>query len=250
MKEFFNQYKKIFIIVLIIFLVAAIGAGIYFFVLDDRDADVDESNGDNIAQETTPQDSANANVSELPDYDERSSSEAIEATNSAAKEWSSDAKLYKCQGVTTSAVFPDIVYDFVGADNGNYYRWNCTYYSASKAEIKIFGYVEGELESDTQAMDIGEFGDLLYGDVDYPNDPTTLVDSGDIYTSVVSEGLDETNNYVNMYLGDTGAFGYVWKVDERSKEDQNEYEVGIIQNVYIYNANTGQLIDVVQEEVN
>jgi len=250
MKEFFNQYKKIFIIILIFFLVAAIGAGIYFFVLDDGIADIDESNEDNVTQDTNQGDSVDTEVSQLPDYDERSSSEAIEATNTAAKEWSSDAKLYKCQGVTTSAVFPDIVYDFVGAESGKYYRWNCTYYSASKAEIKIFGYVEGELESDTEAMDIGEFGDLLYGEVDYPSDPTTLVDSVDIYNAAVSEGLDETNNYVNMYLGSTGAFGYVWKVDERSKINQNEYEVGLIENVYIYNANTGQLIDVVQEEVN
>mgnify|MGYP001135621249 CR=1 FL=1 len=99
-------------------------------------------------------------------------------------------------------------------------------------------------------MDIGDYGDLLNGDEDYPRDPTTLVDSEDIYNAAVSEGLDETNNYVNMYLGSTGAFGYVWQIDERSKENQNEYEVGIIQNVYIYNANTGELVNVVQEEVN
>jgi hypothetical protein len=250
MKEFFTQYKKIFIIILIIFLVAALGAAVYFFVLDKDETGVDNSNEDNTVQDTNQQDTTDTDVSELPDYDERSSSEAVEGTVNAAKEWSSDAKLYKCQGVTTSAVFPDIVYDFVGAENGNYYRWNCTYYSASKEEIKIFGYVEGELESDTEAMDIGEYGYLLYGEVDYPSDPTTLVDSVDIYNAVVSEGLDETNNYVNMYLGSTGAFGYVWKVDERSKTNQNEYDVGLIENVYIYDANTGELIDVLQEEVN
>jgi hypothetical protein len=241
MNGFFQKNKKL-LIILIVLLLLGLGAIVYFFVLDgsfgSKDVNSDENQVEMQEEEVTP----------LPDFDEKSSSEAIEATSTAALAWSSDAKLYNCSGLPTSMQYPDITYEYVGSDQGKYYRWMCTYYSAKKRETIIYGYVEGELDDDTEAMDIGEYGDLLYGDIDYPTDLTGIVDSTTIYADALSNGLDETN-YVNMYLEDSSDYGFVWKLEERSKTEKDEYDIGVIINTYIYDIITGKLEDIVQEEV-
>jgi hypothetical protein len=88
----------------------------------------------------------------------------------------------------------------------------------------------------------------LYGDIDYPTDLASIIDSTVIYADVLENGLDETN-YVNMYLEDSSDYGFIWKVEERSKTDMNEYDIGVIVNTYLYDIYTGDLIDIVQEEV-
>jgi hypothetical protein len=255
MSEFFKKNKKVLIIILGVFLLLALGAGVYFFILDGElsglpgtDKTNQEENMDDMGGDENVPEEIDESVTPMPDYDERSSKEAIDATYIAAKEWSEDVELYKCQGLPTSVQFPDITYEYIGAEGGKYYRWMCTYYSKDKAQTKIFAYVGGEFDESTEALDIGEFGDLLYDSIEYPTDIDGIVESTVVYANALENGLDE-ENYANIYLGDAGDYGYVWKIEERSKTEKDEYEIGVLQNIYIYDIYTGELVDKTQEEV-
>jgi hypothetical protein len=242
MKEFFNKYKKLLLIILIILLLLGILTSLYFFVFKDM---INKSDGSDstITQEDETE------VSPMPEYDERSGSEAILATYAAAKEWSSDVQLYDCSGLTLSSVdLGDVVYEYLGVDSGKYSQWLCTYYSDSKEQTRIYKYDEGVIEDDSEAMDIGEYGYLMYGNVDYPSDLEAIIDSTEIYTKVVEEDYDDSN-YLNMYVMDTSDYGFVWKVDERSKTEVDEYDMELLVNTYIFDLYTGKLKTISQEDV-
>jgi hypothetical protein len=251
MNGFFQKNKTWIMIVLALLLLIGLGLGVYFFVLD-QDLSFFTKEGENVeevdeeGQEQPP--AQGDTVSPMPDYDERSSGEAIDATYVAAKAWADDVELYNCTGIPTSVQFEDITYEYIGAEDGKYYRWMCTYYSQGKEQTKIFAYVGGELEDDTEALDIGEYQGTMYNSIDYPTDLDNVVESTVIYADALENGLDE-ENYVNMYLGDSIDYGYVWKVEERSRTEKDEYDIGVLENTYIYDINTGDLDDITQEEV-
>ncbi len=52
-----------------------------------------------------------------------------------------------------------------------------------------------------------------------------------------------------MYLMNTQTYGFVWRIEERSKSQRDEYDIGEIINVYIFDIYTGDLKDIFQEEV-
>jgi hypothetical protein len=251
MKEFINKYKKVLIIVLIVLLLVATGLAVYFLVIkDDNNIDGNElvnNNDQAIEQEdTVPEDST---VFTPPDYVEVSSSEAIDATAVAAKEWASDAKLYNCSGLPTSVSYEETTFDYIGTESGKYWRWNCTYYSKSKAETKIYIYDENGVDGNAEAVAIGEHGELMYDAIDYPEDLGGIVDSTEVYATALEQGLNK-ENYVNMYLTDVGDYGFVWQLEERSKTEKDESDIGVLLNTYIFDIYTGELKDKVQEEVN
>jgi hypothetical protein len=134
---------------------------------------------------------------------------------------------------SSSFEYPDVTYYFLGAEEGKYAKWLCTYYSKSKGETVLVEYDEGVLESDTP-FEIGEYGYLTYDSIDYPSDLEGIVDSTLIYDYAVEKGLDIDKNYVNMYLANTQDYGFVWKVDERDMEEEDEYGTGILVNSYIF----------------
>jgi hypothetical protein len=236
MKEFFEKYKKIILIVLIIILLLLISGGVYYFFFYDKGEDVSNDTQTESLNDDTE-------VDPEPEYDERSSKEAILATYTEAKAWSSDVVLYDCTGMTMSSVkLPSVTYYFLGHDEGKYAQWLCTYYSKSKGMTTIIGYDEGEVEGDDEPMDTGEYGYLLYDAVEYPSDLTAIVDSTDVYSVAVDNGLDLENNYCNMYLTDTSDYGFVWKVDERSKTEKDEYDTGLLINSYIVDIYDGDLV--------
>jgi hypothetical protein len=242
MKEFLKKYKKVLIIILLILLLIGIGIGVYFMFF--RDGVSDDVNSTDSVSETGKE------VSAEPEYDERSSREAILATYENAKVWSSDVVLYDCSGVTMSSVeFPDVKYYFLGADQGKYATWNCTYYSKSLGEIKIFQYDEGVSDEGIESMEIGEFGYLTYDAPTYITDLSTIADSSDLYATALENGLNDTDNYVNMYMRYSNQYGPIWKLDERSKEVKDEYGIGELVNVYLFDIYTGSLKDILQEEV-
>ena len=242
MKEFFNKHKKLLLIILIILLLLGILASLYFFVFKDMINGPDDS--DDVVTQLIEKE-----LSPIPEYDERSGLEAILATYEAAKEWSSDVQLYDCSGLTLSSVdLGDIVYEYLGADEGKYSQWLCTYYSDSKDQTRIYKYDEGVVDGDSEAMDIGEYGYLMYGNLDYPSNLTVIVDSTEIYTKVVENGYDDFN-YLNMYVTDTSNYGFVWKVDERSKTEVDEYDMELLVNTYIFDLYTGELKIISQEDI-
>ena len=143
MKEFFDKYKKIIIIVLIILLFFAVLTGVYFLFFKDSGLFHLGDNQNTVSEDTSTTDEAKE-VTPLEDFDERSSNEAIVATSAEAKDWSSDAKLYDCTGMTSSSYeYSDVTYYYVGADAGKYAKWLCTYYSKTKGQTKIYSYDEG-----------------------------------------------------------------------------------------------------------
>lgn len=243
MKEFLKKNKKTLIILLVILLLLGVGVVAYFFVLEGN-LSIDDKADEKVSTEEEQED-----LTPLPEFETRSSSEAIELTSEQAKAWSDDVKLYNCSGLPTSVQFEDVTYKYVGSEDGNYYRWMCTYYSPSEEATKVYVYVGGELEPDREAVDIGEFGELTYDDIEYPTDLANIVDSMEIYANALEEGLDDEAYYVNMYLSNSREHGYVWRVEERSRTDLNEYEIGKIINTYIFDIYTGELEEKVQEEV-
>jgi hypothetical protein len=243
MKDFLEKNKKTVITVSITLLVLIGGIVIYFFVLDgtlpffkkEEDTEVEEK----------------VEVYEEPKLITTASYQAIRFTFNAARDWADDVQLYNCSGLPTSIESPEITYEYVGARGGEYSRWMCTYYSKEKGQTKIYSYVEGRLDEDTEAIDIGEYGYLLYNDVNYPEDPRKIANSVDIYRIALEEGLNDTDNYVNMYLSDTQDYGFVWTLEERSKMELDENDIGVIVNTYVFDTNyKTELIDIVPEEVN
>jgi hypothetical protein len=248
MKEFINKYKKVLIIVLIVLLLGVSSLAVYFFIFNKGADDSAEDNYDQaIEQEDTVLEDNTTFTP--PDYVEVSSSEAIDATAVAAKEWASDAKLYNCTGLPTSVSFEETTYDYIGAEAGKYWRWDCTYYSKSKAETKIFIFDENGVDGNAEAIAIGEYEDSMYDAIDYPEDLGGIVDSTEVYATALEQGLNK-ENYVNMYLTDVGDYGFVWQLEERSKTEKDESDIGVLLNTYIFDIYTGELKDKVQEEVN
>lgn len=247
MKEFFNKNKKVLLIILVGVLLVSFGAVVYFFILDKGAATEDKIDKITTVDEEQLQEGEDKTPG-VPDYDVVSSSEAVDATYVSAQAWSDDVKLYNCTGLPTSVQFSDITYDFVGADSGKYFQWICTYYSKGEMATKIFLYKDGVVDESTPAVEIGEYGELVYNEISYPTDLTSIVDSVEIYAGALEQGLSE-ENYVNMYLADVADYGFVWKVVERSKTDKDENDIGALQNVYIFDIYTGELEDITQKEV-
>jgi hypothetical protein len=240
MKEFLNKHKKVLTILLVFLLLLGVSAIVYFFILDTKPEELPEESEITETQE---------DVSPLPEFVMDSSTKAIEITYEQAKDWSDDVELYNCSGLPTSIQFEDVTYNSVGAEKGSYHRWMCTYYSPSKSATKVYVYVGGELEPDREAIDIGEFGEIMYDSIDYPSDLSSIVDSTEVYARALEEGLDDEVYYVNMYLSNVMDFGYVWEIEERNRTDLDEYEIGKIVNTYIFDIYTGELKEKTQEEV-
>jgi hypothetical protein len=245
MNKFFEKNRKVLTTIFIILLVVAVGVILNFFVLKDKNtADVDTG-----TEKVEQSESSNQPVIEeseeapIPEYTTESSSKVISETYEAAKKWSSDVKLYDCTAIPATFTYSDTTYEFVGADSGKYYNWNCTYYSPSKAQIKIFTYTDGKMRESADAIDIEEYELSRYSDIEYPSNLSDIVDSTEIYAKVVKEGLNNESNYVSMYLRDTVDYGFVWKVEERSRTQKDEYDMGLIENIYIYDISSGELIE-------
>lgn len=193
----------------------------------------------------------NSNIS-APEYDERDSFEAILATSKEAEKWSNDAKLHDCSGVTLSSVeYEGRDFEFLGSDQGKYFNWICTYFSESKNSTLTTQYKEGEVivDSSSDVVDLGEAGAVAYKNTDYPEDYKLILDSGVIYKSAVANGLDAQSNFYNMYLGPTKDYGYVWKVEELSKTEEND-DMPKLVHTYVLDAANAQLIKSTDQEVN
>lgn len=242
MKDFINKNKrKILVIVLILLLLSAVITSYLIFFKQNSNLD------DTPVEEN--KESVNNNVSPKPEYTLTTSKDALTITSQAAKAWASDVQLYDCSGLPISSIeYPDITYYYLGASGGEYSNWYCTYYSKSLAQTRIFMITNGELNDGTEAMDIGEFGPLTYDSIDYIEDLNEVVDSKVIYSTAKSKGLDDEKNYVNMYLFNSNTYGYIWKLEERSKDEKGEYDIGVLVNTYVFDI-TGNLKDILQESV-
>jgi hypothetical protein len=243
MKDFINKNKrKILRIALILLLLIVVIATYFVFFRQDEKVDENPVNDNN-------EESVNNNVSPKPEYTLTTSKDALTITSQAAKAWASDVQLYDCSGLPISSIeYPDITYYYLGANGGEYSNWYCTYYSKSLAQTRIFMITNGELNDGTEAMDIGEFGPLTYDSIDYIEDLNEVVDSKVIYSTAKSKGLDDEKNYVNMYLFNSNTYGYIWKLEERSKDEKGEYDIGVLVNTYVFDI-TGNLKDILQESV-
>ena len=244
MKDFINMNKrKILRISLVLLLLIILIATYFVFFSQDEKIEENPVNDNN-------EESVDNDVSPKPEYTLKTSKDAINSTLQAAKAWSSDVQLYDCSGLPISSIeYPDITYYYLGVDDGEYSNWYCTYYSKSLAQTRIFIINNGELNDGTEAMDIGEYGPVTYDSIDYIDDLNAVVDSKVVYATAKSKGLDDEKNYVNMYLFNSNTYGYIWKIEERSKEEKGEYDIGVLVNTYVFDVHTGNLKDILQESV-
>lgn len=234
-----NKKKKLLIILLVIFvlLTATIGG---YVLLKLNKSKTEDNNESNVTEENI-QDESKFIPYEFTYY---SSTEGISKTNEAAVNWATDAKLYSCSGVTSSTVkINDHTYEFVAGDKGDYREWFCEYYSPSKKETMIITY-DGEVNIN-EAIAIGEYSESLYNGVVYP----TV--SKIISTEILFQGVDLNRDdyYYNIYLVDLSKYGYVWKLEERSKTEKDNFDVGLTIKSYVFDPYTGEIIDTVNGAV-
>lgn len=240
MKEFIKKNKKILILLLIFLALILVGVLVYFFFLKDENTEESIDTTDSNQEQSETQE---------PQFTLTSSKDAFLDTYESAKTWSSDALLFDCSGLPISSMeYPDVTYYFLGAEDGEYSKWFCTYYSKNLKQTRIYIYEEGEVDDGTDGMDIGEYGYLTYDSPKYIRDLSTVIDSKEVYSLAVENGMDDTVNYVNMYFFNSSAYGYVWKVEERDMEEKDEYGIGVLKNTYVFDKG-GELIQISQESV-
>lgn len=221
-----DNKKSIILIILVLVVVGGLAA--YFLTQTNTRT---TNRNDNIQAEVTP-----------PILELVSSTEAIAATSEAAKSWASDAKLYDCSGLTISSLTVSRVkFTHLGANKGSYNSWICTYYSASKGQTNIYKYKKEKVAGGDEPVNIGKYSDTMYNSIKYPSNLSSLKSSNEIFQNAVNKGLDADTNFVNMYLTNTQDYGYVWKLDERSKTEVDEYEIGLLINSYIFDSVSGSL---------
>lgn len=241
MKNFLKENKNTLKIIIIVLLLLAIIPAFYFFSQNQEVVITKDEPEQTVTQEEEENSGA-------PEYDLFSSSKAISATSASAEKWAADSKLYDCTGIPTSVTIEDRTYTNIGAESGQYYKWLCTYYSKSEGATKIIVFENRRIFDNAEPVDIGEYADLNYDSIEYPTDVTRIVDSTEIYANAKTEGLND-ENYVNMYLKDVGDYGFVWKLEERSQTDKDEYGIGLIQNTYLFDIYSGELITKSTEEI-
>jgi len=242
MKEFFKKYKKVIIIVLIVLFLIGSGTAVYFLFFYQK-LETSSTNESNAIQQQEN------GITQVPEFELSSSSEALSVMYSASLKWAGDSKVSEFSAVPISISYYDVSYEYIAFEDGKFANWSCIFYSPSKDQTRMYEYDEGVLDDSIGAVDTGEYGSLFYGSVDYPSDVSSIVDSQDIYNDAVDQGLDDESNYVNMYLRDISGYGFVWEIEERSRTEKDEYDIGVIVNTYIYDIYTGELEDIVQEEV-
>lgn len=235
-----KRNKLILLVLLFLFVAILVVGGVWFFFIKDEASENDNS------EEEQQQEQIEVT---MPEYDERDSAEAIANTSEVALEWAADAKLYDCSGLPyTSVIVEDTTFPYLGEDIGKYASWLCTYYSKAKGETVIVEYDEGETELG-EPIGTGEYGYLMYDGVDYPTNLSAIANSTDVYRTALNNGLNIEENYYNMYLMETQDYGFAWVVNERSKTDLDEYGIGKLINSYVVDMYSGNLIEVVPEEV-
>jgi len=243
-----NKKKVSIIIVVIILLLFAAFAG-YLLLKSESDVD-DLENKEITAQEaSTNTTDKTEEESFIPHkFTYYSSTEGLVSTDTAAKTWASDAKLYSCSGITVSSYqIDDHIYEYVGNENGNYTSWLCDFYSQSKGATMIVIYKNGESEL-SEVVEIGQYSAGMYNNIDYPSDVSKIVATSSLY-SVLEDQMDKSNYYYNMYLADTSDYGYVWKVEETSKTEMDEYNQNVVTRTFVFNPYTGELTNTLEGSI-
>lgn len=237
--------KLLIIIIAIILLLLLSGGAIYWFLIRDNNVDNTSSNkpidDDNITQEF-----------KIPSYKAQDFSEIASQIEKDLKEWSKDYRIHSVTGMTTYTMNGDEKV-FYGTEGGKFSSWMIDVYSPSKQASVMYLWDDGVGEIGEE-MDISEDGKYIvdmYDNKEVFNDITSLVSTQSIVEEARKNGLDDTTNYIFIYLGESNTMDYgnqyVWKIDERSKTEEDEYSTGLFLNGYVVDAKTGKFISTAEE---
>lgn len=235
MKDFLTKYKKVVIIILILLLFIGLLVGTYVLFLKDSSLFNKDSadTSTEVVEEKT--------VTPRPEYELADSDVVLSTTSAIALDWASDSKLYSCAGLPLSSIqYPDVTYYWLGASEGKYSNWLCEYFSKTKNASLMFGYKDGEAQYDLDdTVDGGDYAYMVYNNM--PSvDIERVVKSSEIYDTL-KDIVNEDDNYLKMYLADTVDYGFVWKVEESSMDDVNEYGINVLVHTYIVDLYTGAI---------
>jgi len=177
-----------------------------------------------------------------PGFELISSNQAITAMHKEASNWSEDIKLISCKGMTISLLtIQESKYKYTGTDSGKYYNWSCTFFSTAKKQTRELSYRDNKVEFQNPRK-TRESTIQKYQKLDSPSDVSTLLDSTKIFEILADQEIDTNQYYYNMYLGDYQDNGFVWKIEERIKNEEEKTDLGKLNRILIVHPTTGELL--------
>jgi hypothetical protein len=228
--------KKIFLIIGIIFFVAIVGGTVYWFVLRDG---ADE--GGNEQEETAQEERY------VPDYVAEDIVDIRDEITATLSGWASDYRIVAITA-TTRYMEDDLGKQYFGTEGGKFSSWMFEVYSPSKSAVVMYAYTNevGDLGDD---LELDEYAVLGYKDREYFNDLSTFKSTQEVFDAALANGLEMTEDkHIYMYLGQTGeddidAGRAVWRIDERSNTQLDEYDIPVILNRYYIDAKTLEVLE-------
>jgi len=233
-----KENKKLFIILGIVLLLLIGGGSAYWFLIRDGAKDGGTNQGEEMVKDDRY----------VPDYEAKDIVDIAAEVETTLNEWSTDYRIEVITGVTRYFV-DDLGELYFGTEGGKFSSWTFEVFSPSKKSVVIYSYTNG----------VGDLGDdiiveneyALMGDNEraYFNDLTALKPTQEVYEVAVENGLTVGDgNHIYMYLGDgetTQTYGsrYVWRIDERSNTQLDEYDIPLILNTYFIDGKTLEVLE-------
>ncbi len=167
-----------------------------------------------------------------------------------ALEWAPDVQYLSCSGVVTPyEINGKQIY--VGGEDGKMPTWSCFIYSKSLKQDATVRWMDGTVYLDGGVVTWGQTEFEADPDVRNFFNPEGFVNSEDIYTKMISSGLDFNSSYItyNFGLSDVQReYGNtpVWQVNEYSRskleDPTNEYSQGLRTRVSYLDGISGNLL--------
>ncbi|MBN1374075.1 hypothetical protein JW962_01955 [Candidatus Dojkabacteria bacterium] len=225
----------------IILLPLLIATGTTIFILT-RPKNNPNTENQEIQETEDPEKDESETITNIPEVTFLSSTEAYVKLLESAKAWAPDAQISMLQAVTESVEQANSR-EFYGATAGKYNFWSANIYSASKAEISTVILKNNVMEVQA-GVSIYESLTAIYEDQPYITDISAFVSSETVYTTAKAAGLDNENNIYDIYLMyDKTTEKWVFRVDEKSKTELDEYDCPFSVKYYFVDAVSGNLIE-------
>ncbi len=233
MLEKLKGKKRLFIIFLIVILIPALFS-VYWFVLRVP-ASSEVTPGENNLEEQEEVYIPSYEASDLADF----SAQLL----STARAWASDYRIHSITAITKS-IEDGEGRIFFGTEGGKFSSWVFEIYSPSKKASVMYSYSNGSGSLDEDMPIDDKYVVDMYNQKPYFNDLGNLKSTQEVYEVAVGKGLvtGETH-HIYIYLGsgmETQTYGnrYVWRIDERSNTQFDEYGTSVVSNSFYIDGKT------------
>ncbi|MDY0097297.1 MAG: hypothetical protein RBS01_03045 [Candidatus Dojkabacteria bacterium] len=235
MLEKLKGKKRLLIIFLIVILIPALFS-VYWFVLRVPTSSEVTPSGNNLEEQEEEE-------VYIPSYESSDLADFSAQLLSAAKAWASDYRIHSITALTKSIEDGDERI-FFGTEGGKFSSWIIEIYSPSKKASIIYSYSNGNGDFDEEMPIDDKYVVDMYNQKPYFNDLGNLKSTQEVYEVAVGKGLvtGETH-HIYMYLGsgmETQIYGnrYVWRIDERSNTQFDEYGTSVVSNSFYIDGKT------------